>query len=409
MNQLINFKSSYINNINYYLIIIFPISLLAGSLVSNLFLITISILFLIELKIQKRFYILKNNNLYFLILIYIYLILNSIFIANNEESLIRSIGFIRFVIFAYALSYYFYFYEKKLVKYWTIIFLIVAFDIIFEYLFGKNILGNFADYPGRIASFTGDELKIGTFFLGLFFIALNFFKKKNDKIFLLIFFVFIGISFLIGERSNFIKFVIISVLYFIFFNKISFKKKIIFFLITLLFSILILNSNHKLRAKYTNHIIFDNYENILDQNQKVNLNSIINNNQHFLHYYVAAKIFYDNPIFGSGAKTFRYESQKNRYNDLQDLHGGSTHPHQFHFEILSELGIIGYILIISHLLALLIAQKKKDLSFLTVGGILYIIATLVPLLPSGSFFTSYTAAFFWINYSFLIGFNLKKI
>ena len=34
MNQLINFKSSYINNINYYLIIL---SLLAGSLVSNLF------------------------------------------------------------------------------------------------------------------------------------------------------------------------------------------------------------------------------------------------------------------------------------------------------------------------------------------------------------------------------------
>ena len=130
-------------------------------------------------------------------------------------------------------------------------------------------------------------------------------------------------------------------------------------MVTLLFSILILNSNHKLRAKYTNHIILDNYENILDQNQKVNLNSIINNNQHFLHYYVAAKIFYDNPIFGSGAKTFRYESQKNRYNDSQDLHGGSTHPHQFHFEILSELGIIGYILIISHLLALLIAQKKR--------------------------------------------------
>ena len=409
MNQLINFKSSYINNINYYLIIVFPISLLAGSLVSNFFLITISILFLIDLKIKKRFYILKNNNLYFLILIYIYLILNSIFIANNEESLIRSIGFIRFVIFAFALSYYFYFYKKKFVKYWTIIFLIVAFDIIFEYLFGKNILGNFADYPGRIASFTGDELKIGTFFLGLFFIALNFFKKKNDKIFLLIFLVFIGISFLIGERSNFIKFAIISVLYFIFFNKMSFKKKILFFLITLFLSILILSSNHKLRAKYINHIFLNSYENILDRNQEVNLINIINNNQHFLHYYVAAKILYDNPIFGSGAKTFRYESQKNEYNDFQDLHGGSTHPHQFHFEILSELGIVGYILIMSHLLALLIAQRKKNLSFLNVGGILYIIATLVPLLPSGSFFTSYTAAFFWINYSFLIGFNLKKI
>ena len=180
-------------------------------------------------------------------------------------------------------------------------------------------------------------------------------------------------------------------------------------MITIIFSLTILNSNDMLRGKYTNHIIFNSFEKIKSKKEEINFLNIVKNNQHFLHYYVATKIFYDNPIFGSGAKTFRYESQKNEYNDFQDLHGGSTHPHQFHFEILSELGIVGYILIMSHLLALLIAQRKKNLSFLNVGGILYIIATLVPLLPSGSFFTSYTAAFFWINYSFLIGFNLKKI
>ena len=61
----------------------------------------------------------------------------------------------------------------------------MAFDITFEYIFGKNTLGNFADPAvGRIASFTGDEYKIGAFFLGLFFVTLNYFKNINEKIFI---------------------------------------------------------------------------------------------------------------------------------------------------------------------------------------------------------------------------------
>ena len=44
--------------------------------------------------------------------------------------------------------------------------------------------------------------------------------------------------------------------------------------------------------------------------------------------------------------------------------------------------------------------KKKD--FLIKAGILFLTASLIPILPSGSFFTSYGAAIFWINYSFLI-------
>ena len=31
----------------------------------------------------------------------------------------------------------------------------------------------------------------------------------------------------------------------------------------------------------------------------------------------------------------------------------------------------------------------------------FVIATLIPLLPSGSFFTTYTASIFWINYGLL--------
>ena len=84
---------------------------------------------------------------------------------------------------------------------------------------------------------------------------------------------------------------------------------------------------------------------------------------------------------------------------------GSTHPHQIHFELLSEFGIIGYLLIISNLLFVLIRGIYDKKEFLKKSSFLFITATLVPFLPSGSFFTSYGATIFFINYSFLMKTN----
>ena len=84
---------------------------------------------------------------------------------------------------------------------------------------------------------------------------------------------------------------------------------------------------------------------------------------------------------------------------------GATHPHQLHFELLSEFGIIGYLLIISNFLFVLIRSIYGKKEFLMKSSFLFIIATLVPFLPSGSFFTSYGATIFFINYSFLMKTN----
>ena len=50
-------------------------------------------------------------------------------------------------------------------------------------------------------------------------------------------------------------------------------------------------------------------------------------------------------------------------------------------------------------------QQKKNLNPLKIIGISFLLSTLIPLLPSGSFFTSYGATIFFINYSFLIYLN----
>jgi hypothetical protein len=59
-------------------------------------------------------------------------------VANNDESFYKALAYLRFIIFAYAISYYFDIFKIKIIKIWTIIFLIVTFDILFEFYSRKK-------------------------------------------------------------------------------------------------------------------------------------------------------------------------------------------------------------------------------------------------------------------------------
>ena len=168
----------------------------------------------------------------------------------------------------------------------------------------------------------------------------------------------------------------------------------------ILTSFIIINSIPHLKGKFYYHI-FNTYEEKFENHKNLNYDFVIKNSQYLRHYNAALMISKDNLLFGSGYKTFRFESYKEKYTK-DGFFGASTHPHQLHFELLSEIGVIGYFLIISNLVFVLFRQTKLKKEFLTKSSILFLIATLVPLLPSGSFFTSYGATIFFINYSFLI-------
>ena len=74
-------------------------------------------------------------------------------------------------------------------------------------------------------------------------------------------------------------------------------------------------------------------------------------------------LFLRNKIFGVGLKQFRNESRKEIYkdnvNNIYNRDNWATHPHQVHFELLSETGIIGYIsFIIIFMFAILLSFRK---------------------------------------------------
>ena len=403
-----NSKVLNLQNLNIFLISVLPVGLVFGSLISNLIIIIICIFFILELFLKKDLFYLDKKNFYFLIIINLYIFLNSFFISENEESIIKSLGFFRFIILAYAISYYFVKSGDYILKIWSLFFLIVSFDIMFEYIFGKNIFGFESLYDGRLASFTDDEHKIGGYYFGFIFLCLLYLKKQKDFLFLIFATTFLLISLLIGERSNFIKIFIMYFIFFLLFYEISFVKKISLIVFFSIITASLILSVPSYKTRFIHQIFNKEFIKVEQTNEKeITYKNIISNNRHLSHYYIATKIIKENILFGSGFKSFRIESFKEKYQE-DKIDGASAHPHQFHFEILSELGLVGYILIMSNIFYVLFRNFSFRNDFIFKSAFLFIIASLIPFLPSGSFFTSYGATIFFINYSFLIRPNVSN-
>ena len=90
---------------------------------------------------------------------------------------------------------------------WFIIFLVLSLDIIFEIILGYNTIGNKSYMPGRIASFFGDELVVVAFYYSFVLFFLSYLTVNKISIYNIIIVIssVLIISFLIGERYNFIR------------------------------------------------------------------------------------------------------------------------------------------------------------------------------------------------------------
>lgn len=124
--------------------------------------------------------------------------------------------------------------------------------------------------------------------------------------------------------------------------------------------------------------------------------------QYGSHYLTAFNIFLDNPIFGSGLKSFRIKCEEyDNINTVLISSRCSTHPHNTHLEILSELGILGYLIFIIMFFSILKIAFKNIKNYRVPHFLMLsmIIVIFIPFRPSGSFFSSINATFFWISFS----------
>ena len=82
----------------------------------------------------------------------------------------------------------------------------------------------------------------------------------------------------------------------------------------------------------------------------------------------------------------------------------ATHPHQIYFELLSEHGILGTLLILAVFSFLLLRGFKANIeekNFIGIGCFCYLFTVFTPLIPSGSFFSDYNISLFFINLSIM--------
>ena len=142
-------KSQFFMNFNHFFAIlilsIYPITFFIGTGILNLGVILLDLILIIEIVRKKKYYFFKNSIFFFLIGLWIILLLSLFFSINVENSIGRSIGFIRYIFFVMAIIYFFNInngiYRKIIFNTWSIIFLIICIDLIYEFFFGKNILG----------------------------------------------------------------------------------------------------------------------------------------------------------------------------------------------------------------------------------------------------------------------------
>ena len=403
-------KKKPLDQFGIFLLSVFPISLIAGNFFINTFIFLFSINFFLNFRENKI--ILRNQIFYLMVCFLISLIINVIFSTDSLNSLPRAAKILLIIFFVFEIKRLIQNYTTSNIKYiflsWFCIFLIIIFDIIFELIFGHNMIGNLSDMPGRTASFFGDELVVGAFYHGfvLFFLSYCFLelKPKNNILIFLILGTLL-ISFLIGERTNFIKSFISIIIFVSLSIKIKFKTKIagLTFILAVIFTFIYFNPSYKVRY-------FDQLKPLFSLNGYSNF---LKDSQYGAHRNASIKILKENLYFGVGIKNFRNEVSKKKYENKEYKETNtrqSTHPHQVHHEFLSETGLFGYIsflLFIFFSLYLGIKNYLKEKNLYQLSSIIFIMTSLMPILTSGSFLSTFTSGIFWLNYAIMISYIQK--
>ncbi|WP_440652108.1 O-antigen ligase family protein [Candidatus Pelagibacter sp. HIMB1542] len=343
----------------------------------------------------------------------------------------------------------------------------IVIDLIIQYKTGENIFGfkpQLNNY--RFTGIFNDEIVAGGFIFLFGFLGLSYFltNQRYNLFFLFLSFFSFGII-LTGDRSPLIM-IFLIIFFNLIFNKYLRKYFLFYFLILFTLVTLMIFTTEKSYNRYIEdiHQILDRSqpsftteywhnrqerivleEQLLNEPKDItikekivinkkrfeflkNLESIKNNSKgnffkeslynfrntiYGAHYLTAINIIKDNPVFGSGIRTFRivcldYENEILSFNRKD---GCSTHPHNLHLEIISEIGFIGYIFFITMIVVFFYNivfshnQKEPDKT-IAIYLLSLMFAVLFPFKPSGSIFSSWLGSQIWllvaINYLFII-------
>ena len=399
--------TNQILKINFYLIILLPVALISGPLISDLIVVVSFILFFTYYKKFDFSQFFKNKIIRILLLLWLISILSSLLSNDILFSLKSSFFFIRIILFIVILSFLLYKNEKDLNKFLNIlilIFFILFLDSIFQKTFSYNILGLLSPNIIRVSSFFGDELILGSYLVKLYPLLIGLLyiykKPKFNFYFFLISFITTITVFLSAEKAAIAIFFMEFIFLLFFLEKHFLEKIVISVLPFIVFFIMLFYFPDVKQRIYTN--LIHNSENFKYVFTKV----------HHDHYLSSYKMFKDHKIIGIGPKMYRKHCENKIYKVSEE--SCSTHSHNFSFQFLSETGLMGfaiymsfYALLLIDLIKLIIKKKYNKFRFSLISVLLLNLLNFMPLFPSGNFFNNWLSIINSIPLGFYIFFKFK--
>ena len=286
-------------------------SLVIGPLISEIIIFFLLVIYLYSISHNKYLLVLPQKNfIIFIILFLIYINLNTFF--NSETinlSLKNSVFYFRFFFYSIIFFTLIHFYKEKFFKLYLffalplLIFFLI--DLSCLIIFKFSISGN-SFVTQRFSSIFGEELVMGGYIMKILpslLICLTYLKKNN--FYFILTFCLSGLLILSsGERTSFGHFAIFSFLLFI--NKNYFKR---IFIMGIIFSC-IFSFLYFIKFYPVNRIVSATIAEFkIDGRSDLILFSDVHENMLLTSY----EIFKNNPIFGTGIKSYRVLCSDDKY------------------------------------------------------------------------------------------------
>tara|TARA_B100001250_G_C19790654_1_gene786349 strand:+ start:133 stop:1419 length:1287 start_codon:yes stop_codon:yes gene_type:complete len=417
-----HFKTYFIN----LLFLLIPISFVVGNLILNLnILLFITTAFIFYRTDIFKIKICLLDKLIIIFFSYAFLVgffntINSYYFENSSKNLIviiKTISYLRFLIFYFVIRYLI---NKNLINLKNFFIssslcsIFVSFDLIYQLSFGKDILGYTPVSPRVLSGPFGDEPIAGSylqrFSLFLFFLFPVFFKIKNKNILQLISITFIILiifaSIIAGNRMPFILLILIMTLVILFDSN---SRK---YLISFIFFSLIIFS---ITFKFNSHV-YVHFHNFLEKGSEI-VTALQKGAKfqypvfgtHYKEFYTGYETWKENKLFGGGIKSFKYNCSKKLINC-------GNHPHNYYLEILSDLGLIGFLILSIIFTKVLYDTFIKKYFFksnlkhnhIITPFIFLFFAEIFPLKTTGSFFTTGNATYFFLIMALTIALSKEQ-
>ncbi|MDC3295971.1 O-antigen ligase family protein [Candidatus Pelagibacter sp.] len=203
---------------------------------------------------------------------------------------------------------------KNFFKFFSLLILIFLIDSLYQFFTGTNLIGMTQNINGRISSFFGDELIMGSFFSHLFLFYFTLFlwiKPKINKLTITIIVLsFLILIFLSASRTS------MAIFFLSLFFLIIILKELKLFFIIVLISILSVFFMNKYDDQKIKRLVVHTKNQLFENTNFINLFSY----RHTLHILTAYNIFLDHKIFGAGPKAFRMLCDNKRYIPHKFIH-----------------------------------------------------------------------------------------